>query len=94
MNIEVELAFEVVGSEFTEVSFIPRDNVGASDSIQASEEGESCQNDGSNDRLPASKHMEEWGGLSNRFNKNDIPAAKGQSYLGARFLRIFIGSLT
>lgn len=54
MDIEVELAFEVVGTEFTEVGLVPGHNVGSADLVQAGEEGEGCQDDRSNDWLPAS----------------------------------------
>ena len=53
MDIEVEFAFEIVGTEFTEVGLVPGNNVGPTDLVQAGEEGEGSQEDGSNDRLPA-----------------------------------------
>ena len=56
--IEVELALEVVRTEFTEMGLIPGDDVGSADLVQASEEGESCQNNGEKDRFPAGEYME------------------------------------
>lgn len=56
--IEVELALEVVGAEFTEVGLIPGDDVGSADLVQAGEESESRQDNGENDRFPAGENME------------------------------------
>ena len=52
-----------MGAKFTEVSLVPSHNVGTANPVQAGEEGEGSQYDGSNNRLPASEDMKKRGGL-------------------------------
>ena len=49
----------VVGNWVVLLSFIPGDNVGATDTVQSGEDGEGCQENGGNDGFPASKDVEE-----------------------------------
>jgi hypothetical protein len=63
VDIEVELAFEVVRSEFPKMSFIPCDNVGDANFPHAREEGEEGEDDGRDEELVVVEGREEGVGL-------------------------------
>ena len=48
MHVEVELAFEVVRTELSEVRFVPDDNVCLADVVETRPTGEKCVDDRGN----------------------------------------------
>jgi hypothetical protein len=64
VDIEVELAFEVVRAELAEVGFVPGDNWGEPDLPHAREEGERSEDEGRDEEFVVVERLEEGVGLA------------------------------